>query len=271
MGRRGEACCRERHGGLRWWPCQPRQRPGGAPLHEPLALGVAQDAALAARPLCDQAARAIDACGWASGRGGHVGWSRSGARQGRGRPCECGASCVADTRQGAGQAEGTESQLWARRCGRPGPGQRRWAGPAKTSRGQAALAEGAPINGPIEEPRARVLVASLPASAASPILAPGGTAPCPALWRRQPARPTCGVELHKLEVLQRQPRARRHGAAVAGAGVRRGGGEVGAAVAASGQDGLVRAEAVQGAVLHAQRNDAAARAVLRGAGVRCSR
>lgn len=80
----------------------------------------------------------------------------------------------------------------------------------------------------------------------------------------QPGPPlTRGVELHKLEVLQRQPRARRHGAAVAGAGVRRGGGEVGAAVAAGGKDGLVRTEAVQRAVLHAQGNHAAARAVLR--------
>mmetsp|Transcript_36508 Transcript_36508/g.92269 ORF Transcript_36508/g.92269 Transcript_36508/m.92269 type:complete len:522 (-) Transcript_36508:522-2087(-) len=71
-----------------------------------------------------------------------------------------------------------------------------------------------------------------------------------------------GVELHKLEVLQRQPRARSHTAAVAGAGVRAGGAEVRAAVAAGGEDGVVRAEAVQRAVLLAQRHHAAACAVL---------
>mmetsp|Transcript_27816 Transcript_27816/g.68381 ORF Transcript_27816/g.68381 Transcript_27816/m.68381 type:complete len:665 (+) Transcript_27816:128-2122(+) len=71
-----------------------------------------------------------------------------------------------------------------------------------------------------------------------------------------------GVELHKLQVLQRQPRARHHGVAVPRARVRGGGGEVRAPVAARGQDGLVRAEAVDGAVLHAQRHDAHALALV---------
>src|SRR5690606_36551002 len=51
-----------------------------------------------------------------------------------------------------------------------------------------------------------------------------------------------GVELHELHVLQAQPRAQRHAAAVAGAGVGGGRGEVRAAVAAGGQHGAVAAE-----------------------------
>lgn len=35
---------------------------GGVPLHEALALGVAQDATLASAALGDQAARAVDTC-----------------------------------------------------------------------------------------------------------------------------------------------------------------------------------------------------------------
>mmetsp|Transcript_21345 Transcript_21345/g.52551 ORF Transcript_21345/g.52551 Transcript_21345/m.52551 type:complete len:368 (+) Transcript_21345:832-1935(+) len=67
-----------------------------------------------------------------------------------------------------------------------------------------------------------------------------------------------GVELHELEVLLRQPRAGDHGVAVAGAGVGGGGGEVAAAVAAGREDGGVRAEAVESAVLEAQREHAEA-------------
>ena len=69
------------------------------------------------------------------------------------------------------------------------------------------------------------------------------------------------MELDELHVLQRQPGAQHHGVAVAGAGVRRGAGEIGAAIAAGRQDRLVGAEAVDRAVLDAQRHDAAAGAV----------
>ena len=69
------------------------------------------------------------------------------------------------------------------------------------------------------------------------------------------------MELHELHVLQRQAGAQHHAAAVAGADVRRGAGEVGAAVAAGRQDGLVGGEAVQGAVVHVQGDDAAAAAL----------
>ena len=70
------------------------------------------------------------------------------------------------------------------------------------------------------------------------------------------------VELHELHVLQRQPGAQRHGAAVAGAGVRRGAGGVGAAIAAGGENGGLRAEAVQRAVVELQRDHAAAGALV---------
>mmetsp|Transcript_96763 Transcript_96763/g.301817 ORF Transcript_96763/g.301817 Transcript_96763/m.301817 type:complete len:694 (-) Transcript_96763:27-2108(-) len=70
-----------------------------------------------------------------------------------------------------------------------------------------------------------------------------------------------GVELHELQVLHGQPGARRHGAAVARAGVRGGAGLVGPAEAARGDDRGVRPEAVDGAVLHAEREAAEALAV----------
>eukprot|EP00964_Phaeocystis_antarctica_P063294 scaffold37967_cov57-Phaeocystis_antarctica.AAC.4 len=70
-----------------------------------------------------------------------------------------------------------------------------------------------------------------------------------------------GVELHELEVLQRQPRAGDHAAAVARARVRRGGGVPGAAVAAGGEHGVLALEAVQRAVLHVERHHADALAV----------
>lgn len=56
------------------------------------------------------------------------------------------------------------------------------------------------------------------------------------------------VELDEFEVLVREAGASDHGHAVAGAGVCGGAGEEGAAVAAGGEDGLVGAEAVEGAV-----------------------
>ena len=70
------------------------------------------------------------------------------------------------------------------------------------------------------------------------------------------------MELHELHVLQRQAGAQHHGVAVAGAGVRRGAGEIGAAIAAGGEDGHVRAEAVDRAVVELERDDAAAAALV---------
>ena len=69
------------------------------------------------------------------------------------------------------------------------------------------------------------------------------------------------VELHELHVLQRQAGAQRHAAAVAGAGVRRGRGEVRAAVAAGREHRALRAEQVQRAFGHVEREHAAAGAV----------
>ena len=77
-------------------------------------------------------------------------------------------------------------------------------------------------------------VAQDPALAAAPL---GDQAPGAVDARR--------VELDELEVLQRQSRARRHRAAVARARVRRRRREVGAAVAARGEDGLVGRETVE--------------------------
>ena len=71
-----------------------------------------------------------------------------------------------------------------------------------------------------------------------------------------------GMELHEFHVLQRQPGAQRHAAAVARAGVRRRAREPGASVPAGGQDGLMRPEAVQRPIRHVERDDAAALAVL---------
>ena len=53
------------------------------------------------------------------------------------------------------------------------------------------------------------------------------------------------MELHELHVLQRQAGAQNHRVAVAGAGVRRRAGEIGAPVAAGRQDCPLGAEAVQ--------------------------
>ena len=70
------------------------------------------------------------------------------------------------------------------------------------------------------------------------------------------------VELHELHVLQRQPGAKHHAAAVARAGVGGRAGKIGAAVAARRDDGHVGAEAVQGPAGHVERHHAAALAVL---------
>ena len=59
-----------------------------------------------------------------------------------------------------------------------------------------------------------------------------------------------------------RPGAQHHGVAVAGLGVRAGAGDVGAAVAAGGEDGHLRREAMDGAVVEIERDDAAAAAVL---------
>ena len=71
-----------------------------------------------------------------------------------------------------------------------------------------------------------------------------------------------GVELHEFHVLQGQAGAQHHGVAVAGAGVRRGAGEIGAPVAAGGDDGHVGADAMNGAVVELERDHAAAAALV---------
>jgi hypothetical protein len=70
------------------------------------------------------------------------------------------------------------------------------------------------------------------------------------------------VELHELVVLQRQAGAQHHPAAVAGAGMGGGAGEIGAAVAAGRHHDGLRAEAVQAAVLEVPGGDAAADALV---------
>ena len=70
------------------------------------------------------------------------------------------------------------------------------------------------------------------------------------------------VELHELEVLERQPGAQHHRVAVARADVRRRAGEIGAAVAARRENHHLRAVAMQPPRRHVERDDAAARAVL---------
>lgn len=57
------------------------------------------------------------------------------------------------------------------------------------------------------------------------------------------------VELHELEILKGESSASDHSGSVSGASVGGGAGEVGASVTSSGEDGLVRAESVHGAVL----------------------
>ncbi len=69
------------------------------------------------------------------------------------------------------------------------------------------------------------------------------------------------VELHELHVLQRQAGAQDHRIAVARAGMRGSGGEIGAAIAARRKDDERGAEAVNLAGRHVERDDAAAGAV----------
>lgn len=66
------------------------------------------------------------------------------------------------------------------------------------------------------------------------------------------------VELHELHVLHREASAQRHAAAVAGAGMRGGRREIRAAVATGRQHHALRAEQVQRAFGHVQREHAAA-------------
>ena len=70
------------------------------------------------------------------------------------------------------------------------------------------------------------------------------------------------MELHEFHVLQRQAGAQHHGVAVAGAGMRRGAGEIGAPVAAGGEDRHIGAETVDRAVVELERDHAAAAAFL---------
>ena len=63
------------------------------------------------------------------------------------------------------------------------------------------------------------------------------------------------MELHELEVLQGETGTRNHGVTVTRASVCTRAGEVCATVAAGGENGLVRAEAVERAVLHVKRHD----------------
>jgi len=73
---------------------------------------------------------------------------------------------------------------------------------------------------------------------------------------------TSRVELDELEILTGQASANGHTITVTGASVSRSGGEVGTAIAASGQHGLVRTESVDLAVLEAEGHNATALAVL---------
>jgi hypothetical protein len=70
------------------------------------------------------------------------------------------------------------------------------------------------------------------------------------------------MKLNELHVLQRQPGAQHHAAAVAGTGVRRGTGEIRTAVATGCEDRRLRAETVQRAVGHVERDYPAAGAIL---------
>lgn len=70
------------------------------------------------------------------------------------------------------------------------------------------------------------------------------------------------VELNKLEILQRQACSRDHCVAVTSARMSGGAAEVGTAVTSGREDGLVRAEAVQGPVLLVVSGDADALALV---------
>ncbi len=70
------------------------------------------------------------------------------------------------------------------------------------------------------------------------------------------------MELDELHVHERQAGTQNHGVAVAGAGMRRGAGKIGAAVTPGGEYYIMSAEAVQGAGLQVPGHDTAAGAVL---------
>ncbi|KAG1231360.1 hypothetical protein G6F68_019210 [Rhizopus microsporus] len=69
------------------------------------------------------------------------------------------------------------------------------------------------------------------------------------------------MELHELHVLHGDAGTHGQAATVAGAGVRRGGAEVGTAVTAGGQHHALGAEQVQGAIGHVQGQHTAAGAL----------
>ena len=73
---------------------------------------------------------------------------------------------------------------------------------------------------------------------------------------------TCGVELHKLLILQWQASTSSHSIAISCAGVGRCGREVCPAIPTSGQDGFMCSDSVKGTILHAQSHDPSAAAVL---------
>src|SRR3546814_8439047 len=70
------------------------------------------------------------------------------------------------------------------------------------------------------------------------------------------------MKLHELHILQRDASAQRHAVAVAGAGMRRSGGEIGAAVTAGGKNHLLGAITMQLAGRQIPGHDATASAVL---------
>src|SRR5438270_13027387 len=70
------------------------------------------------------------------------------------------------------------------------------------------------------------------------------------------------MELNEFHVLQRQPGTERHRAAIAGLGVGTGAGMIDPAVAAGGENRGLSAEAMQSAVFQAERDDAAAGALV---------
>src|SRR6185436_7799754 len=70
------------------------------------------------------------------------------------------------------------------------------------------------------------------------------------------------MELDEFHVLQRETGAQYHAAAVARAGMRRGAGSVGAAIAAGRQNRGLRPETMQRAVVELERDDAATDALV---------
>ena len=82
-------------------------------------------------------------------------------------------------------------------------------------------------------------------------------------FRDQTARPVDAgrVELDEFHILHRQPGAEHHAGAVAGASMRRGGGEIDASAAAGGQNRLLGAETVDRPVIEVPGHDAPAFAI----------